>query len=611
MRSVEIPRHPLSFLARYVWRYRWSHGMILVAVLAAVAASVGARYSLKFLVDAVAGGPAQIQAVWGALALVVGLICGDYLCWRIAGWIGARTFPAVGADLRLDLFRHLLGHSVRFFSERFAGALANRVNTAATAVFTIENGLTWNAIPPAAAIVASIASLAIIQPVMALVLAGAAAVIAAVMAVGAVRGQPLHAAYARRAAETGGEIVDVVGNHSTVRAFAAAARECARLKNRLGIELAAHRRALSYIEYLRTGHALCVVALTGGMFFWGVLLWERGAISAGEVVVIGSFSVALLDASRDLVVAFVELTHHWSRLGDALDELTTPHDLPDRPNSKPLVRCSGEIAFKDVTFAYPDGRRILENIALHIPSGQKVAIVGPSGAGKSTLLALLQRLYPVETGRISVDGQDIASMTQDSLRRAIALVPQDVVLFHRSVMENIRYGRPDASDDEVIEAAKAAHCHEFVEALPEGYETIVGERGVRLSGGQRQRIGIARAILADAPIVLLDEATSALDTEAERAVQEAVAQLMRGRTVLAIAHRLSTIAGFDRVIVMREGRIVEDGAPIELARRNGPFGRLWRMQMHAPVPGHRRVRRMSGIASHDDSYRSVAADAGD
>lgn len=615
MRCFDVPRRPLEFIWHYLWEYRWSHGIILTAVLAAVAASVGARYSLKFLVDAIAGGPShpeQIALVWSALFLLVSLICADYLAWRVGGWVAARTFPAVGAQLRLDLFRHLLGHSARFFSERFAGALANRVNTAATATFTIQNSLAWNALPPAAAIAGSLASLVMIQPVMALVLAAAAVLIAALMAVGGLRGRPLHSAYASRAAEAGGEIVDVVANHGAVRAFAAAPREYARLSQRLGSEVGAHRRALYYIEGLRLSHALCVALLTGGMLVWGVMLWERGEISAGDVVVIGTFSIGLLDASRDLVVAFVEMTHHWSRLGEALDELTVPHDLPDRADARPLEPRGGAIAFEDVCFAYAGGRRILDRVDLRVAAGQKVAIVGPSGAGKTTLLALVYRLHPVTSGRVLIDGQDISAMTQDSLRRAIAVVPQDVVLFHRSVLENIRYGRPDASDEEVFAAANAAQCGAFISELPEGYATVVGERGARLSGGQRQRIGIARAILADTPIVLLDEATSALDSESEQAVQAALSELMRGRTVLAIAHRLSTITGFDRVVVMKDGRIVEDGAPTELMRRDGAFGRLWRLQAGAPmpVPVQLSLPRASSAARRRRHMRRPAAASG-
>jgi ATP-binding cassette subfamily B protein len=338
------------------------------------------------------------------------------------------------------------------------------------------------------------------------------------------------------------------------------------------------------MERLRLAHAVCVFALSGGMLAWSAVLWEAGEISAGDMVVIGSFSIALLQASRDLAVALVDIAHHWGRFGEAIHALVLPHDLPDLPAAREFVSQGGAITFEDVSFAYAGSRNVLDRVSLTVPAGQKVGIVGASGAGKTTLLGLMQRLYPVTSGHILVDGQNIAEVAQNSLRKRIAVVPQDVSLFHRSVLENIRYGRPDATDAEVIAAAAAAQCDDFICDLPDGYATPVGERGLRLSGGQRQRIGIARAILTDAPVILLDEATSALDTESEVAIQRALDTLMHGRTVLAVAHRFSTIAGFDRIIVLRNGRIAEDGAPEELIRRNDLFGAMWRAQMGDPAP---------------------------
>jgi ATP-binding cassette subfamily B protein len=224
---------------------------------------------------------------------------------------------------------------------------------------------------------------------------------------------------------------------------------------------------------------------------------------------------------------------------------------------------------------------VLQDFTLHVPAGEKLGLVGRSGAGKSTLLALMQRLYDPESGHVLIDEQDVSKVTQESLRQVIAVVQQDISLFHRSLMENLRYGRPDASDAEVRQAAEAARCIEFVERLPQGYDTIVGERGLKLSGGQRQRLAIARAFLRDSPIILLDEATSALDSESEQSVQEALAELMAGRTVIAIAHRLSTLSAFDRIVVLERGRIVEDGAPAELLRRKGFYSRMVRQQVAA------------------------------
>ena len=255
----------------------------------------------------------------------------------------------------------------------------------------------------------------------------------------------------------------------------------------------------------------------------------------------------------------------------------------DRPGARQLVPRGGSIAFENVDFSYPSGTEVLRGFTLRIEQGQRVGLVGPSGAGKSTVISLVQRLFDIDGGRLLIDGQDVRTMTQDSLRAAIAVVPQEVSLFHRSVLENIRYAKPEASDEAVLAAAKAARCDDFIHALPQGYATIVGERGAKLSGGQRQRLGIARALLKDAPIIVLDEATSALDTEAELEIQRALAAVMRGRTVLAIAHRLSTVAKFDRLVVLREGRIVEQGTPAELRRQRGLFDRMCRLQEEGPL----------------------------
>jgi ATP-binding cassette subfamily B protein len=280
-----------------------------------------------------------------------------------------------------------------------------------------------------------------------------------------------------------------------------------------------------------------------------------------------------------LAVALVDVIQHVARLSEALATLLLPHDLRDHPTAAPLRRIGAGVEFQKVSFRYSDGRRVFDNFNLRLKPGQRVGLVGPSGGGKSTVFALLQRFYDVQHGRILIDGQDVARVTQESLRSAIAVVPQDVSMFQRSIMENIRYGRPSASDDEVLAAASAAHCRDFIEALPRGMATIVGDRGLKLSGGQRQRIAIARAFLKDAPLLLLDEATSALDSESEEAVGRALEYLMRDRTVIAIAHRLSTVNGFDRVVVLQAGQVFQDGPPEHLVRNNGLYRDMVRRQM--------------------------------
>jgi ATP-binding cassette subfamily B protein len=313
--------------------------------------------------------------------------------------------------------------------------------------------------------------------------------------------------------------------------------------------------------------------LTLGLLFWAIMLWQQGAATTGDVVLACTLAISVLSATRDLAVALVDITQHIARLSEAVATLLVPHDLRDHPEAEPLVRRGASVKFEHVDFRYPDGQKIFEDFSLSFRPGERVGLVGHSGGGKSTLFALLQRFYDVQAGRILIDGQDIARVTQESLREAIGVVPQDISMFHRSVMDNIRYGRPEATDDEVLEAAFAARCN-FIEDLPQGMWTIVGERGLKLSGGQRQRIAIARAFLRDAPLLLLDEATSALDSESEEAIREALGRLMKGRTVIAIAHRLSTVRSFDRIVVLQAGRVVQDGAPDLLVRREGPYRQL-------------------------------------
>jgi ABC-type multidrug transport system fused ATPase/permease subunit len=259
--------------------------------------------------------------------------------------------------------------------------------------------------------------------------------------------------------------------------------------------------------------------------------------------------------------------------------LIVAREIRDDAAARELRVGAGEVVFDGVSFGYDQKRRVFDELSLTIPAGQRVGLVGHSGAGKTTLITLLMRLYDVQRGAIRVDGQSIAAVTQASLRRSIALIPQDVILFHRTLMDNIRYGRPGASDADVIRAAERAHAHEFVTALPDGYRTLVGERGVKLSGGQRQRIAIARALLKDAPILVLDEATSALDSESEALIQAGMSEVMAGKTVLAVAHRLSTLAHLDRLLIIDAGKVVEDGSHAELLARDGIYASLWRRQV--------------------------------
>jgi ATP-binding cassette subfamily B protein len=569
---------PFAFMLRYVRLRPWTHLLILSAVVAAVACSVSTQYGVKCLVDALSGGGPG-YAVWAAFFLLVSLIAADNLLWRLASWVANFTFVSVTGDLRRDLFRHLTGHSPSYFADRLPGMLTSRVTATSNAVFTVENMTMWNVLPPCAATVAAIGFVSGISWPMASALGGVGGIMVITMFRLAAAGRPLHHDFADKSAAVDGEMVDVVANMQLVRAFCGFSREHRRFDATVGREMAARRRSLLYLEKLRIMHAVVTIALTLGLLAWSIVLWQRGSATTGDVVLACTLGMSVLHATRDLAVALVDVTQHIARLSEALATLLVPHELRDHPAAAPLIKRGASVEFADVTFRYSDKHRVFTGLNLRLDPGQRVGLVGQSGGGKSTLFALLQRFYDLPEGQILIDGQDIAKVTQESLREAIAVVPQDISLFHRSVIENIRYGRPEATDREVLEAAAMARCGDFIAALPNGIETTVGERGVKLSGGQRQRIAIARAFLRNAPLLLLDEATSALDGDSEEAIREALGRLMEGRTVVAIAHRLSTVRNFDRIVVLQAGEIVQDGPPDLLLRRNGLYRSLVQREM--------------------------------
>jgi len=564
---------PLPFVLRYLRHRSASHLTILAAVIGAVACSVGTQYGVKFLVDCLAGGPDRSGSVWLAFAFLMSLIAADNFLWRIASWIASFTFVGVTGDLRRDMFRHLTGHAPSYFSDRLPGMLTSRITATSNAVFTVENMFVWNVLPPCIATVAAIALIGTVS----LTMSAAMIVIAGAMVIAMFRlaaaGKPLHDDFADKAALVDGEMVDVISNMPLVRAFCGLAHEHQRFDATVNRELVARGRSLRYLEKLRLIHAGVTLTLTLALLAWVIMLWQKGGATTGDVVLVCTLGLSILNATRDLAVALVDVTQHVARLTEAIATLLLPHELRDHPQAEPLVKSGAAIAFNNISFQYPGGHTVFDRFNLRLQPGQRVGLVGQSGGGKSTLFVLLQRFYDVQQGSITIDGQDISRVTQQSLREAISVVPQDISLFHRSIRENIRYGRPSASDDEVLRAAIAARC-DFVETLPEGLDTMVGDRGVKLSGGQRQRIAIARAFLKDAPIVLLDEATASLDSESEEAIREALSRLMRGRTVIAIAHRLATLRNFDRVVVLKAGRIIEDGPPDRLMQGQGPYREL-------------------------------------
>src|SRR5437867_10584495 len=453
---------PLPFVLRYLRQRLASHLVIVTSVVAAVACSVGTQYGVKYLVDGLSAGPIRAGTVWLAFGFLMSLIAADNLLWRVASWTASFTFVGVTGDLRRDIFRHLTGHAPSYFSDRLPGMLTSRITATSNAVFTVENMFIWNVLPPCMATVTAIALIGTVS----LPMSAALSIIAGAMVIGmfhlAAAGKPLHDDFADKAAAVDGEMVDVINNMPLVRAFGGFGHEHDRFDATVNRELAARGRSLRYLEKLRLAHAGVTVVLTIALLAWVDSLWQRGAATTGDVVLVCTLGLAILSATRDLAVALVDVTQHFARLTEAVATLLLPHELKDHPEAEPLIRSGAAVAFNNVAFHYPGGAQVFEKFSLRIQPGQRVGLVGHSGGGKASLFALLQRFYDIQRGSITVDGQDISRVTQQSLREAISVVPQDISLFHRSIMENIRYGRPNATDDEVLRAAIAARC-DFIE----------------------------------------------------------------------------------------------------------------------------------------------------
>ena len=485
--------------------------------------------------------------------------------------------------LRWNFHRLMLGQSMSFYQDEFAGRVATKVMQTALAVrdawLTATDILAFIVIyfVTMLAIVGTF-DLRMLAPFVGWLVLYSVSLVYFVPRLGKVA-----AAQADARSLMTGRVTDAYTNVATVKLFSHASREAsfARASMQEFMQTAyAQGRLVSGFEITNHVLSMVLIAATAGVALW---LWVQGEVGVGAVAAASAMALRLNGLAHWIMWEVASLFEHVGTVEDGMRTLSRAHTVVDAPDAKPLRVTRGEIAFEHVTFAYGGKRAVVDDLCLHIRPGEKIGLVGRSGAGKSTIVNLLLRFYDVEQGAILIDGQDISHVTQDSLRAQIGMVTQDTSLLHRSVRDNIVYGRPDASDDAMIAAAKRAEAHEFIGSLSDvkgrrGYDAHVGERGVKLSGGQRQRIAIARVMLKDAPILLLDEATSALDSEVENAIQQSLYRLMEGKTVVAIAHRLSTIAAMDRLVVMDRGRIVEEGDHRALLEHGGLYARLWAHQ---------------------------------
>lgn len=570
------------FYLSYWSRYKWlGLASFLMAALGYGLGTLAPLY-LKQLVDTlVAGGVTRAASAEAARPIFIALVALwliNWLVWRINGILENRFQTKVMSAILSDAFAKLFAKGYRFFSDHFTGALVRRIGRLSDGFEQLQDILLYSFLHLIITVGGVILVLFTQAPLLGIIFSAWALLLIGIQILFGIWKQTYNREAAAQDSAIAGALADAVGSHETIRSFASEIFEHGLFCKAITSWRNAALRSWDLDALNNAVSGLLSVGAQVAVFYALISRWGAGTISIGDIVLVQTYFFFAIDQ----LFSFSNVIRRYYRAMANAEEgvaiLAEAPEIRDVQDPQELLVQKGGVVFDTVSFSFNDAEPVFKNLSLTIHGGEKVALVGHSGAGKSTIVKLLLRLYDVAGGRIMIDGTDIAAARQNDLRRVIALVPQDPVLFHRSLMENIRYGRLDASDEEVIEAAKRAHCHEFISRFANGYDTLVGERGVKLSGGERQRIAIARAMLKNAPILILDEATSSLDSESERYIQDALNVLMEGKTVLVIAHRLSTIMHMDRIIVLEGGEVVDQGTHAELIAREGVYQKLWSIQ---------------------------------
>ncbi len=578
----------MKFRTRDTTKIFWQHAkpysaaliMVVVSVIAAVAFELYRPILYKQFFDILATGDRANTAALQSIVVMIGITAVlSWFFWRLATFMDIFFAARVMTNLSNTSFKYLHGHSYAFFNNTFVGSLVRKVNRYTRAFEDITDQFVWNMGPALITMVFITVVLWMREPFLAILIL-LWTVIYLILNYAFIL-YKLRFDIARAEADTkaSGHLADTITNHLNVKLFGA-----------FESEFKAYKKLTEKLYHLRrftwnldeVSHAIqggMMVILEVVVMYTAITYWERGVLTIGDFALIQAFLIRMFYSLWNVGKHIRRIYEGLADAQEMTEILTEKHQVVDVPGASELKVQKGEIVFDHVQFAYTVDQVVFNDFGLTIDAGEKVALVGQSGSGKSTITKMLLRFFDINKGRILIDQQDIKAVTQDSLRDAVALVPQEPILFHRSLIENIRYAKPEASDAEVIKAAKLAHCHEFIMGFPEQYQTYVGERGVKLSGGERQRVAIARAILKDAPILILDEATSSLDSESERYIQDALKTLMKNRTTIVIAHRLSTIMLMDRIVVLENGTILEQGEHEELLKaKQGKYQKLWQIQ---------------------------------
>lgn len=507
------------------------------------------------------------------------------LCFnmRLLDWVKLKLFPTLRKDTMSQMFNYLNQHSHHYFQNNLAGSLINKIidmQHGVTDIFTTLDDLYAQTL----GILVATITLLFIHPIFSIVLLGWAIAFLLITFLFLKPIQLLSHVFAESKTTVVGKMVDSISNMINVRLFAREPAENTYINQSITQAVQNDRKMQAKIISMRIIWDISIIILIGLNLFILLHMYARNLVTVGDFAFVISLSISILWNLWFAASQFVSFSEQIGICQQALSIISRPHEIKDAPHAKALVVSNGQIQFHNVTFHYGEETHLFRNKNILIEGGQKVGLVGFTGSGKSTFVNLILRLFEVESGEITIDGQNINQVTQKSLREQIAFIPQDISLFHRTLIENIHFGNLEATEEEIIEVSKMAHCHEFIKQLPDGYQSLVGERGIKLSGGQRQRIAIARAMLKNAPILILDEATSSLDSITESYIQDALHHIMQNKTTIVIAHRLSTLAKMDRLLVFDNGEIIEDGTHEELLAKGGHYAKMWNMQVAGFLP---------------------------
>jgi ATP-binding cassette, subfamily B, bacterial len=588
LEHAELPHTPLRFLTGFLWaRFRWRVVAAILCTLGGIGLMSLEPVFLGRLVEVLRLGGYRgpwSSPVWMPFGLVAVAWIVSAMFNRLGEIVDLETSPHVREEIQVYLFSWLIDHSPEYFHRNFAGQLAAKVKQAGNSAISILSLVTNDVVRVIASVVISVLIIGFDHPGLAAMVVVWTPIYVGISLLLARRRKTLSKAFQDQVSASTGVVVDLVKNADLVRSFAKSREESCHVARAVEKERAASKRLRWYATamnlVLYSGMQIFQIALIGAALFMTV----RGQMVIGDTVKMLSLSTLLMNNIWGAASRMLELLEHSGHFASALELILVPHAIADADGAKPLMARHGAIRIEGVRFGYADNKPVFDDLSVSIPAAQKVALVGPSGSGKSTLVKILRREYQPQSGRVLIDGQDIALASQVSVNEAIAEIPQQPGLFHRSIRDNISYARDDASDAEIAQCARYAHAEGFIAERAMGFDAIVGEQGIQLSGGERQRVAIARALLKDAPIIILDEATASLDSETEHIIHDALWRLFHGRTVIAIAHRLSTITRMDRILFVENGQILEDGTHQELLQRNGRYAESWRRQVGGFLP---------------------------